>query len=171
MQRTLLLCALTTLALAGACSTQSPSQPDPARANPVGDTSAAGVVGSLSASEQVVFSGVAFLSSTFPQGTPAGFWIWCEAESANPYNGVCQGAMYFYALGITKHIGGTVAETPPDSGLYQMTVSSRDGSVVTCRLNNTAPAVSGPNNLVQVSCATPSGSAASPNAVVNVTGP
>ena len=119
-------------------------------------------------SEQVVFSGVAFAASTFPNNTPAGFWIWCESDSSNPYLGECQGAMYFYALGLTEHVAGEITEV--GGGLYSMDVSSRDGSIA-CTLKNAAPPVRGPRNTVDVSCATPSGSAISPNAVVNVTGP
>jgi hypothetical protein len=122
------------------------------------------------ASEQVVFSGVATQGSTFANQSPAGFWIWCEAESENPYAGECNGSMYFYALKITKHVEGEVIETA--EGIYQMTVSStQDTSIVNCVLSNTAEAEHGPHNTVQVSCSTPVGSATSTNAVVNVTGP
>ncbi|HXG91688.1 MAG TPA: hypothetical protein VNN73_04880 [Blastocatellia bacterium] len=44
-------------------------------------------------SEQVVFSGV----GVCPEFGPVGFWIWCEADSTNPYHGVCNGAMYVYS--------------------------------------------------------------------------
>jgi hypothetical protein len=123
------------------------------------------------ASEQVVFSGVASTNSTFPNGSPAGFWIWCEAESENPYDGECNGAMYFYALGITKHVEGEVTE--PSEGIYRMDVSSTlDSSIVHCILmNQSAEPLNGPRNTVTVSCTTPSGSATSTTAVVNVTGP
>jgi len=122
------------------------------------------------ASEQVVFSGVATTGSTFPSQSPVGFWIWCEAESTNPYDGECNGAMYFYALHITKHVEGEVVET--SEGIYEMTVSStQDTSIVNCVLKNTEEAQHGPNNTVQVTCSTPSGSATSTNSVVNVTGP
>jgi hypothetical protein len=121
-------------------------------------------------SEQVVFSGVAGSGSTFPNGSPAGFWIWCEADSRNPYQGECNGSMYFYALGITKHVEGELVET--SEGVYQMTVSSTlDTSIVGCVLTNDVPVVNGPHNTVHVSCATPSGSASTSGAVVNVTGP
>ena len=117
-------------------------------------------------SEQVVFSGTGF--GTFGGGSPVGFWIWCEADSENPYAGECNGAMYFYALGITKHVDGTIAE--PSDGHYVMTVSSRDSSVA-CTLANPALAVQGPRNTVNVGCTAPAGSGSSTNAVVNVTGP
>jgi len=120
-------------------------------------------------SEQVVFSGVATTNSTFPNGSPAGFWIWCEAESENPYDGECNGSMYFYALGITKHVEGEVTE--PSEGIYRMDVSSTLDGSVHCILMNAGEAVHGPNNTVTVTCTTPSGSATATSAVVNVTGP
>ena len=112
-------------------------------------------------SEQVVFSGVANGS--------IGFWIWCEAESENPYEGECNGSMYFYALGITKHVEGEVTE--PSDGSYLMDVSSTLDSSVHCLLQNPNEAVRGPHNRVNITCSSPSASAASTTAVVNVTGP
>lgn len=122
------------------------------------------------ASEQVVFSGVAS-SSTFPG--PVGFWIWCEAESDNPYDDECNGAMYFYALSITRHVEGEVVELGADTEVYQMTVSStRDGAILDCVLTNpNGEPNHGPTNTVTVSCTQPGGTATSTNAVVNVTGP
>jgi hypothetical protein len=117
-------------------------------------------------SEQVVFSGTGF--GTFGGGSPVGFWIWCEADSQNPYAGECNGAMYFYALGITKHVDGEITE--PSDGHYVMTVESRDGSV-SCTLANPELAVQGPRNTVNVTCTNPAGAGSSTNAVVNVTGP
>ncbi len=55
-------------------------------------------------------------------------------------------------------------------GSYTMHVSSRDGSV-DCELTNGVPVKKGPKNTVNGSCTAPSGSGASSNAVVNVTGP
>src|SRR5207245_303614 len=86
-----------------ACSNQNPAQPtaDRVAAQPnAAATAAAQAVSRPAArnSEQVIFSGVASTGSTF--GSPVGFWIWCEADSTNPYAGECNGAMYFYALGI-----------------------------------------------------------------------
>ena len=121
-------------------------------------------------SEQVVFSGVANIASTFTNGSPVGFWVWCEAESSNPYEEECNGALYLYALGITRHVEGDVSE--PSEGIYRMVVSStRDGALVNCVLINAAEAEHGPNNRVDVSCGTPAGSAHTLGAVVNVTGP
>ena len=115
-------------------------------------------------SEQVVFSGAG--SST---AGPFGFWIWCEGESSNPYNGVCSGAMYFYALGLTRHVDGSVTEIGSD--LYRMIVTSRDGTI-SCTLENTT-LNRGPHNTVNATCtvSTSGVTGSVTNAVVNVTGP
>jgi hypothetical protein len=116
-------------------------------------------------SEQVVFSGTGFGSAG-----PVGFWVWCEADSNNPYAGECNGAMYFYALGITRHVEGEISE--PEEHEYVMDVASTRDSLVDCTLANGLPIKHGPNNTVTVTCTAPSGfSGTSTNAVVNVTGP
>jgi hypothetical protein len=62
-------------------------------------------------SEQIVFSGIGFSPSA---NAPVGLWIWCEsAESSNPYAGERNGAMYFYSLGITKHVDDAVPLQEP----------------------------------------------------------
>jgi hypothetical protein len=148
-------------------------------------------------SEQVVFSTPGFFPMTLtgvaPNGskeTPLGFWVWCQAESAAPSNGVygadkaCQGSMYFYFLGHPEHVFGAaflnngtgIVEDPPDSGLYTMTVEADD---FRCTLKNTSPSPSKAlTNTVQVECdfknkfaAAGHGSAKVTNSVVNVTGP
>lgn len=121
-------------------------------------------------SEQVVFSKTGAVGTFGGTTTPFGFWIWCEASSSNPYQGNCNGSMYFYALGIPKHVidGGI---TEPADGQYQIHVLSSKDSSINCTLTNTPPPQSGPNNTVTVSCTTPSGSATATGAVVNVTGP
>jgi len=155
------------LALALACSDQMPTQPQTQNQTQAQPPANAVVAHN---SEQVVFSGVAPIGSTFPQGSPVGFWIWCEAESDNPYDEECNGSMYFYALGITRHVEGEITE--PSDGIYEMTVSStRDGAIVNCVLRNADEAVHGPHNVVDVTCDTPAGHAQSQSAVVNVTGP
>lgn len=116
-------------------------------------------------SEQLVFSGIG--SATVG---PFGNWIWCEAESENPYDGACNGSMYFYAQHITEHVVGFVTEDPPESGLYVMTVWSKDGSI-SCTLTNTAAAVHGPHNTVVIDCSAPATTGSSDTEVVNVTGP
>jgi hypothetical protein len=121
-------------------------------------------------SEQIVFSGTGF--GTFNDTpSPFGFWIWCQdADSSTPYAGECNGALYFYALGITKGVEGEVIEL--SDGIYQMTVASRKGSSVSCQLTNADEELNqGPGNTVDVICTTPSGSGQSTNAVINVTGP
>ena len=148
--------ALAALAVT-ACADRSPTDPTPAVA----------IQAASHASEQVVFSGVANVGSTF--GSPVGFWIWCEAESNNPYDEECNGAMYFYALGITRHVEGEIAEL--SEGVYEMTVESTLDQTVSCKLKNPNEAVHGPHNTVEVTCTTPAGTATSLNAVVNVTGP
>ena len=126
-------------------------------------------------SEQVVFSGIG--SGTFDgTATPMGFWIWCEADSANSYLHECNGAMYFYNLSITQGVEDPSASAfleSPD-GIYHITVVDRatGGSIINCVLTNEAtPPKHGPNNKIDVVCTTPSGSTTVSNAVVNVTGP
>jgi hypothetical protein len=121
-------------------------------------------------SEQVVFSGTA--AGVFNDtSTPVGFWIWCEADSANSYVGECNGAMHFNGLGLTKHVidvDGGIIELA--EGQYQITVGSTDGSVA-CTLTNTLPVTQGPTNTVTVTCTSPAGTGSSTTAVVRVTGP
>jgi hypothetical protein len=168
------LLATFALAMSAACSTQGPAQPS-ALSETTLQTSGGGSSPLVPRaeprnSEQVVFSGVAASNSTFANGSPVGFWIWCEAESTNSYVGECNGSMYFYALGITKHVDD-VSIVEPSEGLYQITVKSTKDDSIACTLSNTPPPVNGPNNTVSVVCQTPSGSAVSNNAVVKVTGP
>jgi hypothetical protein len=119
-------------------------------------------------SEQVIFSKTGAFS---PSLGPFGFWVWCEADSQNPYAGACNGSMYFYLFGTPRHVSGFITEGA--SGIYTMHVSSADG-FIRCTLTNTAQAVSGPKNTVHVDCTSAppiSGSADASGAVVNVTGP
>ncbi len=121
-------------------------------------------------SEQVVFSKTGGFGTFNGTPTPFGFWIWCESDSGNPYNTACSGSMYFYALGIISGVHGTITEGP--AGIYTMDVSSAPGSSIShCKLTNTAPALSGPNNTIDVTCTTPAGSGVATGAIVNVTGP
>ena len=126
------------------------------------------------ASEQVIFSGVGFFDEGSDiAGSPFGFWIWCESDSQNPYHGRCNGAMYIYALGITKHVDGTIEEIDTPTGeAYEMDVHSRDGALA-ATLQNVPPNVKGPKNTVNAVFATPPavGGGSSTTAVVNVTGP
>jgi hypothetical protein len=125
---------------------------------------------SAASSEQIVFSGTGFSPSA---GVPFGFWIWCQSgESSTPYAGECAGAMYFYSLGITKHVDDVAPLAEPVDGKYVMTVASDDGSV-RCTLSNDPPPASGPRNTVHVSCTAPTSftDGLSTNAVVKATGP
>src|SRR5438874_12965114 len=117
-----------------------------------------------SPAEQIVFSGTG--SSTLG---PFGFWVWSEDQDAsNPYHGEANGSIYLYALHLTKHVEGEVEEV--GEGSYQMTLSSRDGSIV-ATLTNVPPVVHGPHNTVLATFSTPSGTGSSTSSVVNVTGP
>ncbi len=119
-------------------------------------------------SEQVVFSTSGGSGTFGGKATGFGFWIWCEGQSSNPYQGACNGSMYFYALGIVKHVAGMVTETATDT--YQMDVVSTADDSVACTLTNVPPITSGPTNTVNVSCTKPSGSGTA-TSVVKVTGP
>jgi hypothetical protein len=168
---------MSVIALSFGCQRQTPTEPSGAMSTPVptsgGGTAAAPTAEPPRNSEQVVFSGVAGIDSTFQNASPAGFWIWCEAESNNTYARECKGAMYFYALGITKHVSDnedvTAIEEFGDEQ-YRIRVTSEDGSV-DCMLESLAAPVNGPRNSVKVSCTKPAGMATSNTAVVKVTGP
>jgi hypothetical protein len=133
-------------------------------------------VARAAASQQVIFSGTGFFTDGAAPITPFGFWIWCEGASANPYQGECNGAMYFYALGITKGVFGSVSGSGQQ---FTMSVHSSDG-VIACTLKNGPTVVSGPANMVTATCTAPTQVANPPdtdtsglstNAVVNITGP
>ena len=101
--------------------------------------------------EQIVFSGTG--SGRFGV---FGFWVWCAVEGPPHYEDECNGSMYFYDLGLVKHVTGEASE--PAEDVYQMDVESRDGSVV-CTLMNDPPILHGPRNTVDVSCSSPTGAA------------
>jgi hypothetical protein len=163
---------LVALALVSACGNQNPAQPSATGSPALGPTSdassaSATYVAKAKNSEQLVFSGVGQGSSG-----PVGFWIWCEVDSSNPYAEECNGSMYFYALGLTKHVEdveGSIVEGPDET--YQFKVISTKDNTVACTLANPNEPVKGPNNIVTVDCTSPSVSAVSNNAVVTVTGP
>ena len=124
-------------------------------------------------SEQVIFSGVGFVSSDQWAG-PVGFWIWCQPDGTGPYgqHEVCAGAMYVYSQAITVHVDGTANEEL--DGTYTMTVASRKAGVLSAILHNeSADLENGPNNIVDLSVTTAKGLAngESDTAVVQVTGP
>jgi hypothetical protein len=113
-------------------------------------------------SEQVVFS----KTGAFGSFGPFGFWIWCEADSANPYASFCNGSIYFYAIGHPEHVTGTISELAED--MYRMSVHSADWS---CTLTNVLPVMSGPTNTIDVACTSPVGGGTATGSIVNVTGP
>jgi hypothetical protein len=117
-------------------------------------------------SEQVIFSKTGAFSDSLG---PLGFWVWCEADSANSYQGECNGSLYLDAFGKPRHVDGELTE--PSEGIYRMALTSRDG-FIDCTLTNTAEAVQGPNNTVRVDCTSPAvGTAFADGSIVNVTGP
>jgi hypothetical protein len=131
-------------------------------------------------SEQIIFAntdnphpgqsqtGTFVYTNANPDDKFFGFWIWCEADSENPYASNCQGSMYFYGLALTKHVTGHVSE--PTEGTYVMVVSSSDGKVA-CSLTNVPPIKSGLLNTINASCSAPVGVGVSPNSIVHATGP
>jgi hypothetical protein len=134
------------------------------------------------ASEQIVFansdnpnggrSATGVFNYTFlnPDDKFFGFWLWCEdPEATNPYAGECHGSVYFYGIGLTKGVSGSVSEGP--DGIYKMTVTSRDGKVACTFWNVSATITRGLTNTVNAICSAPAGSGTSPNTVVQVTGP
>jgi hypothetical protein len=125
--------------------------------------------GSASASEQVVFSNQGVSTSA---GT-LGFWIWCEADSENPYQGECNGSIHFGGLPSNHVIDVDGSLTELAEGQYSVElISSRDnGASVDCTLTNeTLPVASGPNNDILVSCTHPSVTTTASGSVVRVTG-
>ena len=129
-------------------------------------------VQAASNSEQIVFSGIGVPPVS---SEPFGFWIWCQNEQAphsrGRYETDCNGAMYFYDREIVTHVIGEVSE--PDEGLYEMVVTSKDGSV-TCTLDNVPPITHGPTNTVTATCTIGGEEVTglmSTNAVVVSTGP
>ena len=127
-------------------------------------------------SEQIVFSGTGFGTFGSVQ-SPLGFWVWCQnSTSGNGLYGrdkACQGAMYIYALGITKGVfgfgaNGGVTENP--QGIYTMHVHSADFAIDARLTNASSVLSSGPNNTVNLVYSTPGGSGSSTNSVVIVTG-
>lgn len=123
--------------------------------------------------EQIIFSTPGDFSGPL---APFGFWVWCEDEDAgNPYAGVCQGSLYFYALGMVSHVAGSVEENA--DGTYTMSVvstSGTPGSNISCELTNET-ANRGPTNNVFTECTDPIDNTGNPeitpNSVVVVTGP
>jgi hypothetical protein len=130
---------------------------------------APGVGAGANNSEQVVFSKTGAFSNTLG---PFGLWIWCEADSPNPYQGECNGSMYFYAFGVPKHvIDGSITELAEGQYAIHVVSAADNGASIDCTLTNRLPRMSGPNNTIDVVCTHPAGTATAEGAVVNVTGP
>jgi hypothetical protein len=139
----------------------------------------ASVAAAANSSEQVIFSGTGSGTFTLNGGTatqtPFGFWIWCEADSGNKYLGECHGAMYFYALGVTRSVedAGEGAIVENGEGQYSISVVDKKGQgLIFCTLTNTTDDP-GPSNMITVGCTAPGaiiGGGTAPNSVVNVTG-
>ena len=122
-------------------------------------------------SEQIIFSGVGTFTSGSLMPPLFGFWVWCQNESSG--NGIynrdkaCQGAMYVYAMGLTKGVlgfgaNGGVVEDP--SGTYTLDVHSAD-MMIRAKLKNAAAPVKGPKNTVNVEFTAPGGDGTSTNAL------
>jgi len=118
--------------------------------------------------------------------TPFGFWIWCAfhaSPSSTPvtYQGaqVCQGSMYFYALGEPEHVVSAFLTKEGPDGIYTLEVfgfksPQQAAPDFECTLRNET-LTSGPSNTVDVHCTFftlggGSGTAKVTNAVVNDTG-
>jgi hypothetical protein len=142
-------------------------------------------IGNPNQNQQVIFS-VSKVSPTFnyteptppPSNTHFGFWIWCEGpRSTNGYSGQCSGSMYFYGLGVTRPVSGTLLET--SSGIFTMRVNSPDNEIV-CGLENETPQTKAgaEPNTIDVTCplspqvpGTIQGSGTASDVVVNLVNP
>ena len=144
---------------AAACSSSLPAQPS--SANTIGGTPAAsGVTISQSVNQQLVFQDQAGTGTGTFDGswTPFGFWIWCQTPlNSNAYGNDCAGSLYFYKLGITTGVNGSITSTA--SG-YSVNVSSTppNGAAANCSFTLTTPFSTGATNTVPLSCSSPSGS-------------
>lgn len=144
--------------------------------------------------EQLVFSTPGSLMTLTGNSkaaeTPFGFWIWCAFQaspSSTPvtYQGaqVCQGSMYFYALGIPEHVVSAFLTKENPDGVFHLEVfgfqsPQQAAPDFACLLTNPNPPQTGPINTVDVGCAffNPdlgggTGSGVVTNAVVRATGP
>jgi hypothetical protein len=121
-------------------------------------------VSNAGSSEQVVFS----IAPTFTESFgPFGFWIWCEAESTNPYVGECAGTIYFYGTTAVEQVAdqAPIAEGP--DGIYTISIDTSD---ISCTLTNESPSPHGSKQKIDVSCTSPFSGSATVTGVVNVTG-
>jgi hypothetical protein len=119
---------------------------------------------SAAGSEQAVFS----IKPSFVPGLgPLGFWIWCEAESDNPYVGECAGTIYFYGTTAVEQVAdqATISEGP--AGIYTIAITTSD---IDCSLTNETPDPRGSGQRIDISCTAPFTGSGSVVGVVNVVG-
>lgn len=159
---------LMAVALSGGCGSQTPVQPSAAASASV-TSGASGTVHTSTLNQQIIFQDRAGTGEfTTSNGlTHFGFWIWCQGTNSNAYGNDCGGSMYFYQLGISTGVDGsmdvehntvTVESTPPGGALS-----------CTFTLPNLPTASSGATNTVTVTCATPSGSGTDKKVAIQVT--
>ena len=121
-----------------------------------------GTSGAANNSEQVVFS---IRPSFLPGVGPLGFWIWCEADSSNPYQGACNGSIYLYESSRVESVGGHSTINEPTDGIYTISVVTSD---INCSLTNETPDAKGSHQVIDVTCNSASGQV---TGTVNITGP
>jgi hypothetical protein len=153
--------------LFAACSSQSqsPSQPSAVVAPSASPTATSRP---STVNQQLVFQDQAGTGTgTFAgQSTPFGFWIWCQtALNSNAYGNDCGGSMYFYHLGISTGVDGSISgntvtvEATPPSGTLSCTFTLPNLSTIT----------PGATNTVALSCSTPAGTGTDSKVSIQVT--
>lgn len=127
-------------------------------------------------STQIIFSAT---GGTFNYDTPPasgddafGFWIWCSGPSSStPYNGECQGSMYFYGISHTLPVDGTATQVSAGQEQFKITVwtpSSAKEQWACTLTNETQPPQQGPNSTIDVTCSSPGGTATVTGAIVTI---
>jgi hypothetical protein len=153
--------------LFAACSSQMPNQPSAVAHAAVAGMSTTASIHPSSANQQLIIQDRAGTGhGTFDgQQTPFGFWIWCQTVSSNAYGNDCGGAMYFYHLGISTGIDGSISGTTvtvhatPQNGSLSCTFTLPDLSTITV----------GATNMVTLTCASPSGSGTDTKVAIQLT--
>jgi hypothetical protein len=100
-----------------------------------------------------------------------GIWVWCQDPAAgNPYAGECAGSIYFYNLGLVRHVDDEEDTLVLTSTSFSVELVSEDGSV-DCTVSGSLPSAKGPSagNTISVSCSSPDRSGTLSNLVLNVT--
>ncbi len=154
--------------LSAGCGSKMPSQPSPVTtsATPAGTTA---TNHPSTVNQQIVFQDRAGtgLFTTANGPTHFGFWIWCQGTNSNAYGNDCAGSMYFYQLGITTGVNGSIDL----ANRTVSNVSTPPGGAVSCTF--TLPDLStlsgGPHNTVNVSCDTPAGTGSDSEVAIQVT--